>query len=120
MEFFLREELRQTLAQVLVHLVDEFAGQKEFQEALSYARRWLLLDPWHELAHRRLMELYARAGQEAAALRQYNECVRILSDNLNVSHTEETTALYKPFAQSIFQSLTERQIEQHPKSQWPH
>ncbi|HSR30466.1 MAG TPA: BTAD domain-containing putative transcriptional regulator, partial [Anaerolineae bacterium] len=64
------------------------------EAALSYARRWLALDPFHEPAHRQLMELYAAAGQRSAALRQYTECVRILDEELGLAPAEETTALY--------------------------
>lgn len=39
------------------------------------------------------MELYARAGQRAAALHQYQECVRLLQEELGVPPAVETTAL---------------------------
>jgi hypothetical protein len=41
------------------------------------------------------MRLYALAGQRAAALRQYRECVRRLQGELGVPPLEETTALYR-------------------------
>ena len=41
------------------------------------------------------MRLYAWAGQQAAALRQYQECVRILDAELGAAPEEETTALYE-------------------------
>jgi DNA-binding SARP family transcriptional activator len=33
-----------------------------------------------------LMALYARSGQRAAALRQYEECERVLDEELGVAH----------------------------------
>ena len=41
------------------------------------------------------MQLYARTGQRSAALRQYQECERILAEELGVAPVAETTALYE-------------------------
>ena len=70
-------------------------GDREYERAIAYARRWVALDPLHEATHRQLMALYARAGQRSAALRQYQECVRLLADELGVAPGEETTALFQ-------------------------
>lgn len=66
----------------------------ELQEAIEQARPLVALDPLHESAHRLLMELYDRAGQRAAAIQQYRECVRMLDQELAVVPVEETTLLY--------------------------
>jgi pimeloyl-ACP methyl ester carboxylesterase len=41
------------------------------------------------------MRLYAESGQQAAALRQYTECVRILEEELGLPPQSETTELYQ-------------------------
>lgn len=79
-QFFQTENLRRELAGALKTLVDCYVLQSEYESALTYARRWLELDPLHEPAHRRLMMLYTQTDQRAAALRQYQACVRILRD----------------------------------------
>ena len=61
--------------------------------AIDAARRWLELDSLHEPAHRLLMTALARAGEPAAALQQYRECVRILDRELGVAPLSETTAV---------------------------
>src|SRR3712207_4301001 len=94
-QFFQSEELRRELAGALERLSRGHAALEEWEEAISYARRWLALDPLHEPAHRWLMQLYAWAGQRAAALRQYRECVRVLEEELGVSPLEETTRIYE-------------------------
>ncbi|MDQ4076336.1 MAG: AAA family ATPase [Chloroflexota bacterium] len=94
-QFFEREGLRQTLGTVLVQLVHVYQARGEWEAAIEHARRWLALDTLHEPAHRQLMRLYALAGQQAAALRQYDECVRILDEELGVPPEEETTELYE-------------------------
>ncbi|MGH2524005.1 MAG: AAA family ATPase, partial [Anaerolineales bacterium] len=94
-QFFQAESLRRELAGALERLVRGHSERGEFETAIGHARRWLSLDPLHEPAHRHLMQLYVHAGQRAAALRQYRECVRILEEELGVPPLEETTALYE-------------------------
>ncbi|MEZ4557807.1 MAG: BTAD domain-containing putative transcriptional regulator [Caldilineaceae bacterium] len=50
-------------------------------------------DPLDEATHRRLMELYHADGQRVHALRQYDECVRLLQEGLGVPPAPETDAL---------------------------
>jgi len=94
-QFLQREHLRQLFARVLEWLVGAHQTQEEWDEALPYARRWLALDMLHEPAHRALMQLYGRAGRPAAALRQYQECVRLLRDELGVAPEPETSDLFE-------------------------
>jgi WD40 repeat protein/serine/threonine protein kinase len=90
---FQTEQLRRELTEALERLVRDQSAQEDFKVAIPYAQCWLSLDPLHEPAHRHLMELYARAGQRAAALHQYNECERILHEELGVPPSMETTTL---------------------------
>jgi ABC-type oligopeptide transport system substrate-binding subunit/DNA-binding SARP family transcriptional activator len=94
-QFFQNESLRRELAGALERLVTCHSARQEFEPAIAYARRWLSLDPLHEPAHRQLMQLYAWSNQRAAALRQYQECVRLLQEELGVTPSPETTALYE-------------------------
>ncbi len=94
-QFFQTESLRRELAGALERLVGGHSRQGDFAAAIPYARRWLALDPLHEPAQRCLMQLYAQGGQRAAALRQYEECQRLLAAELGVAPEKETTALYE-------------------------
>ncbi len=94
-QFFQTESLRRDLGRALENLVHCQTERRQFDSAITYARRWLALDPLHEVAHRELMRLYAWAGQRGAALRQYRECVRIFDQELGVPPLEETTQLYE-------------------------
>jgi predicted ATPase/DNA-binding SARP family transcriptional activator len=93
-QFFEREELRRSLAQALEQAVSAHEAQEDWPAALRQARRWLALDPLDEGVQRRLMQLYALAGQPGAALRQYAECVRLLAQELDATPDAATTALY--------------------------
>jgi predicted ATPase/DNA-binding SARP family transcriptional activator len=94
-QFFQRESLRQTLAAALQRLIGWHVVQGTYEQAIEYGRRWLALDPLHEPAHRQLMQLYAWDGQQAAALRQFDECVRLLDEELGVAPEAETAVLYQ-------------------------
>ncbi len=102
-QFFQGQALRQGLAQALEKMVAWHAAQRAYAEAISAARRWLALDPLHEAAQRRLMELYAASGQRAAALRQYEECQRLLDEDWGVVPETETTALFEAIRTGQFQ-----------------
>jgi predicted ATPase/DNA-binding SARP family transcriptional activator len=94
-QFFQRELLRQQLATALQSLITWQSKSGAYGAALEYARRWLQLDGLHEPAQREVMRLYAYAGQHAAALRQYQECVRLLDAELGAEPEPETMALYE-------------------------
>src|SRR5690606_35711464 len=89
------ESLRRDLGWALERLgyLHEAAG--ELRQAIDYAQRWVNLDPLHEAAQRRLMALYARNGQRAAAYRQYQSCQRLLAEELGVEPQIETKQLYE-------------------------
>lgn len=93
--FFQGEELRQLLADALQRLINWHVSKGEYEQGIFYARRWLSLDRLHEPAHRSLMQLYAWSGQQAAALRQYQECQRILREELGVEPEEETRSIHE-------------------------
>jgi predicted ATPase/DNA-binding SARP family transcriptional activator len=94
-QFFEAEALRCELAGALSRLMRGLSTLGEFEAAIPYARRWLALESWHELAHRELMRLYAWSGQRAAALRQYRECVRVLDQELGQPPENITRELYQ-------------------------
>jgi predicted ATPase/DNA-binding SARP family transcriptional activator len=92
-QFFQAEGLRQVLASALERLVRGHSDLGAYEVAIPYARRWVALDPLHEPAQRQLMQLYARSGQQAAALRQYQACARVLEAELGLPPSEGTTTL---------------------------
>jgi DNA-binding SARP family transcriptional activator/predicted ATPase len=89
------ERLRRELVGALERLVRVLTTEGELLAAAEQAQRLLAGDPLHEPAHRVLMLLYAWTGQIKDALRQYRECVRILSEELGVAPLPETTQVYE-------------------------
>lgn len=88
-----REWFHQEYTQMLRRLA-EYYSVPHLDAAMVYARRWLEVDPLSEPAHRLLMRLYALNGQRTEALRQYQECVRTLDEELATPPEDETTSLY--------------------------
>lgn len=106
-----RESLERDLAGVLAQLARSYAVQGQFDQAISYSRRWLALDPLHEPAQRELMRLYAWSGQRAAAVRQYEECERILQDEIGVYPEVETLELLASIKEGTVQAPPSPQHE---------
>ena len=88
-----RERLRQLAIQALHRLSEAYSVRGEVAAAIETTNRLLALEPWQEEAHRQLMTLLARSGQQSAALAQYEVCRRILAEELGVEPLPETQAL---------------------------
>jgi predicted ATPase/DNA-binding SARP family transcriptional activator len=106
-QYFEGEALRQKLSSALERLVTACNAKAEFERALEYARRRLALDPLHEEAHCQIMQSFAWAGQRSAALHQYQECKRILWQELGVLPLPETN--------SLFEAIKANQLPEIPK-----
>jgi DNA-binding SARP family transcriptional activator/pimeloyl-ACP methyl ester carboxylesterase len=110
-QFFQREELRRLLTDALIAIIQSHVMQGEHKQAITYARRWLAMDTLHEAAHRCLMQLYAWSGQQSAAIRQYQECRRILEEELNLKPEAET--------QELFEAIKARQLLPPNRGEYP-
>jgi serine/threonine protein kinase/two-component SAPR family response regulator len=90
-----REQRHRQILEVLHHLAAHHTKAGTYGQAARYARRQLDLEPWRETAHRQLMRALASGGQRVAALRQYEQCQRVLEEELGVSPEQETVELYR-------------------------
>ncbi len=92
-------ELRQALQDEMLTLLlaegQYLAQLKQYSEAETFYLRALSLDSFDERAHRGIMWCRAANNDRAGALRQFRECVRILTDELDVEPSQETRALYE-------------------------
>lgn len=90
-----RERLEVLYLGALAKLLAYSEAHGEYEHGLAYGTRILRCDRAREHAHRGLMRLYYRAGDRTAALRQYDRCVAILREELDVAPTRRTQALYE-------------------------
>jgi predicted ATPase/DNA-binding SARP family transcriptional activator/uncharacterized protein HemY len=94
-QLFQTEKMRRQLGEALERLVQGFTAIGDFKQAITYAHRWLGLDPLHEPAQRQMMRLLAWSGQHSAAVQQYQEFEQLLDEELGLPPEEETTHLYE-------------------------
>ncbi len=92
---FTRERLARQMSSALHRLAAAYEQRGEYEQAQSYARRQVELEPWDEAAHQQLMRALALSGQRSAALAQYEACRRLLAEELGVEPAAETTRLYE-------------------------
>ena len=88
-----RRRFHERAVQAFSDLVSHYARVDRSDRGIAIAERLLALDPLLEWAHCALMRLHVRAGRREAALRQYQECARILSQELGIAPSEETQQL---------------------------
>jgi DNA-binding SARP family transcriptional activator/tetratricopeptide (TPR) repeat protein len=86
--------VERTVGSVLQRLSDARLEAGDAEGAVDAARRRVELDPLDEVGQRRLIGLLARAGDRAAAIRQYRELVALFDRELGVAPLRETTDLY--------------------------
>jgi DNA-binding SARP family transcriptional activator len=94
-----REHARQRFLTGLRQLMLACQQDGDWQCLIQYAHRLLEQDPLQEIAHRALMTAYAAAGDRSAAVRQYQQCVQILENELSAEPLPETTRLYDDIRQ---------------------
>jgi DNA-binding SARP family transcriptional activator len=69
--------------------------------ALSVASRLVRFDPLREVYHRRLMQLYAKAGDVGAVERSYGDLCTLLRDELDTAPSDETLRLYRHLRKKV-------------------
>ncbi len=89
-----RERLRTLLVRTLDYQCDFYQWHGERDVALKLAQEAVAIEPLRETGHLRLMRLLLEQGNRAEALRAYDRFRRLLRDELGVSPSAETEALY--------------------------
>ncbi|MEO8600960.1 MAG: BTAD domain-containing putative transcriptional regulator [bacterium] len=88
-----RERLHDLLLDALDLLAAHHEAGRRYAPAQQWTMRLLRDDPAREGAHQRLMRIHYLAGNRTRALRQFDECVSALDDELGVEPSAATTAL---------------------------
>lgn len=89
------ERLRSRYLQTLQRLLRHYRAAGNAEQALLYARLLLDLDPLREDVHRQTMELYIALGRPEQAAAQFEQCRKLLQEELGTSPLPETAALYE-------------------------
>jgi DNA-binding SARP family transcriptional activator len=80
---------------VLNKLMANAEAHDDLESGLLYGHAVLRYDRAHERTHRRLMRLHYLAGDRTAALRQYQQCVDALREELAVKPSRHTLMLFE-------------------------
>jgi DNA-binding SARP family transcriptional activator/tetratricopeptide (TPR) repeat protein len=88
-----RERLNQTALRLLQQLIRLREARHEWPAVVRVAQRALTYDPLQEAVYRSLMTAYARSGDRAQALRQYDVLRAALERELGVEPLPETEAV---------------------------
>ncbi len=90
-----RERLQSMYLAMLDKLMSYSEVHYEFETGLLYGTRIMCYDRARERTHRRMMRLYYLLGDRAEALRQYDRCATALDEELGISPSKSTQALYR-------------------------
>ncbi|MFQ5855302.1 MAG: tetratricopeptide repeat protein [Anaerolineae bacterium] len=90
-----RERLRELYFALLTRLAEAYARQGRYQRAVASCREVLAADRCRESVWCQLMLYHHHAGDQALALRAYEECRHALAEELAVEPLPETIALYE-------------------------
>jgi TolB-like protein/DNA-binding SARP family transcriptional activator len=101
-----RQRLRNLVEETLDKLIAEAGRRGDTQMMFAAARRLLDLDPLRESAVRTLMEHHARIGEQAAALRVFNELCRAMKAELGAEPTRSTFELARAIRDGAILTVT--------------
>ncbi|HYX51100.1 MAG TPA: BTAD domain-containing putative transcriptional regulator [Ktedonobacteraceae bacterium] len=90
-----RERLQSMYLAMLDKLMSYFEVHYDYETGLLYGMRIMCYDRARERTHRRMMRLYYLLGDRAEALRQYERCAAALDEELGISPSKSTKALYR-------------------------
>lgn len=90
-----RERLRAQYIRCLDRLMRYHSRRQAYEQGIHYGRKILEMDPLREEIHRELIRLYEQNGERPQAVRQYQQCCQILTEEMDISPMPETQALYK-------------------------
>lgn len=88
-----RERLREIYLALVTRLAEAHARQCDWHRALALCRQVLAVDNCRESVWRQLMLYHYHAGDHAAALRAYDECRRVLAEEIGVEPMDATREL---------------------------
>jgi DNA-binding SARP family transcriptional activator/pimeloyl-ACP methyl ester carboxylesterase len=112
--FFRREALRSQLVQALERLSERELEGGDARAAVAAATRLVGLDPLNERAQRHLIGACLKAGDRAAAERQYEACRHLLEVELGIAPDARTRALMQsPGAEATLSGPRTRYAERH-------
>jgi predicted ATPase/DNA-binding SARP family transcriptional activator len=85
-----RERLRSSFLTILSDLVERYRSARDYPQALAFANRLLIADPWREDVIRQIIGIRYASGDAPGALATYDRFVKQLRDEMGVAPMPET------------------------------
>jgi DNA-binding SARP family transcriptional activator len=89
-----RQQLLSLYLSAVERLCQLHFQNRQYAAVVPLCQKVLAKDKSYEAAHRWLMQCYLAFGQRHLAVRQYQTCVQALREDLDISPSEETVAIY--------------------------
>ncbi len=102
----MRERLQQDALRLLEALLAAARQAGDWDAVAHWAQQALAIDPLHEPMHQALMEAYARLGDRAGALAQYDRLRQLLRNELGVEPLDSTDTLLVAIREGRISPLT--------------
>lgn len=90
-----RERLHERYLVVLTELSEAYAQQGLFRRSINLCQHILCLEPWREAVFLRLMLYFYYSGDKSKALQTYDQCQRVLQDQIGVTPDPHTMWIAK-------------------------
>jgi DNA-binding SARP family transcriptional activator len=97
----IREELQEKYITALNFVSNNQIENKQFEQAIESLRQILSKDDCWEEAHRKLMFCYVECGKIDRAIRQFQECEKVLKQKLEVAPSKATIELFKNLKSNV-------------------
>jgi len=114
-----RETLRCRMLTLLERLWQCHEQNGKPDKALTYAQRYVEMEPWNDAGQRQLIRLMAVNGQAAAALSQFETYRRLLDRELGVLPEQETLMLIEQIRVGNFDTARNNTLRLSPASNEP-
>mgnify|MGYP000124513275 CR=1 FL=1 len=89
-----RENQNRLLEQACRSLAAAYQESGDFDHAIFYLKKLLDIDPLLEDVHLQLMKAYCKNKERGKAISQFQQCVKILSKELNIGPMQELRNFY--------------------------
>lgn len=96
-----RDRLRSILVRALECRAEVYLWNGEHPLAVEAARELVALSPFREAGYRLLMRAHAAAGNAAESLRVYEQCRRLIVEELGVAPSQQTRAVHAEVLRSL-------------------
>lgn len=110
---FHREQIKSEHLQILNKLASHAELVGDYRLAIRFTRRRIELAPWDEQGYQQLMRILALSDRGGEAVAQFEICRQRLAEELNVSPSPETIALYNSIMSGAFNPPVSELHRQH-------